>query len=83
MPGLRAAVSFHPAERGLDVGGDFYDLFALPGEAWGFVIGDVCGHGAEAAAVTALTRHTTRAIARLVSRPRDVLAHGQRRAAHL
>ncbi len=73
VPGLSAAVSFHPAERGLDVGGDFYDLFALPGEAWGFVIGDVCGHGAEAAAVTALTRHTTRAIARLVSRPADVL----------
>jgi PAS domain S-box-containing protein len=73
VPGLRAAVSFHPAERGLDVGGDFYDLFALPGEAWGFVIGDVCGHGAEAAAVTALTRHATRAIARLVSRPSDVL----------
>jgi PAS domain S-box-containing protein len=73
VPGLRAAVSFHPAERGLDVGGDFYDLFALPGEAWGFVIGDVCGHGAEAAAVTALTRHTTRAIARMVSRPSDVL----------
>jgi sigma-B regulation protein RsbU (phosphoserine phosphatase) len=74
VPGLRAAVSFHPAERGLDVGGDFYDLFPLPGEAWGFVIGDVCGHGAEAAAVTALTRHATRSIARLVSRPRDVLA---------
>jgi PAS domain S-box-containing protein len=73
VPGLRAAVSFHPAERGMDVGGDFYDLFALPGEAWGFVIGDVCGHGAEAAAVTALTRHTTRAMARLVSRPSDVL----------
>jgi hypothetical protein len=73
VPGLRAAVSFHPAERDLDVGGDFYDLFALPGEAWGFVIGDVCGHGAEAAAVTALTRHTTRAVARLVSRPSDVL----------
>jgi PAS domain S-box-containing protein len=73
VPGLRAAVSFHPAERGLDVGGDFYDLFALPGEAWGFVIGDVCGHGAEAAAVTALTRHAMRAIARLVSRPADVL----------
>ncbi len=67
-------MSFHPAERGLDVGGDFYDLFPLPGEAWGFVIGDVCGHGAEAAAVTALTRHATRSIARLVSRPRDVLA---------
>jgi sigma-B regulation protein RsbU (phosphoserine phosphatase) len=74
VPGLTAAVSFHPAERGSDVGGDFYDLFPLPGEAWGIVIGDVCGHGAEAAAVTALTRHTTRSVARLVPRPADVLS---------
>jgi PAS domain S-box-containing protein len=74
VPGLRAAVSFHPGDRGLDVGGDFYDLFSLPDGAWGLVIGDVCGHGAEAAAVTALTRHTTRAIARLEARPARVLA---------
>ena len=65
VPGLRAAVSFHPEERGSEIGGDFYDLFSLPGDAWGLVVGDVCGHGAEAAAVTALTRHTTRTIARL------------------
>jgi signal transduction histidine kinase/serine phosphatase RsbU (regulator of sigma subunit)/DNA-binding response OmpR family regulator len=73
VPGVSAAVVFHPADRGLDVGGDFYDLFELPGRAWGFVIGDVCGHGAEAAAVTALTRHTTRAIARLMGEPAAVL----------
>jgi serine phosphatase RsbU (regulator of sigma subunit) len=73
VPGIEAAVSFHPADRGLDVGGDFYDLFPLPDGAWGFAIGDVCGHGAEAAAVTALTRHTTRAVARLEDRPARVL----------
>jgi CheY-like chemotaxis protein len=73
VPGITAAVSFHPAERGLEVGGDFYDLFPLPDGAWGFVIGDVCGHGAEAAAVTALTRHTTRAVARLGEDPGRVL----------
>jgi sigma-B regulation protein RsbU (phosphoserine phosphatase) len=73
VPGIEARVSFHPADRGLDVGGDFYDLFALPDGAWGFVIGDVCGHGAEAAAVTALTRHTTRAVARMEDRPARVL----------
>jgi signal transduction histidine kinase/DNA-binding response OmpR family regulator/serine phosphatase RsbU (regulator of sigma subunit) len=73
VPGLRAAVGFHPGDTVLDVGGDFYDLFALPGGDWGVVIGDVCGHGAEAAAVTALTRHTTRAIARLEPRPARVL----------
>ncbi|HWD74983.1 MAG TPA: SpoIIE family protein phosphatase [Solirubrobacteraceae bacterium] len=73
VPGIEARVSFHPADRGLDVGGDFYDLFALPDGGWGFVIGDVCGHGAEAAAVTALTRHTIRAVARLEDRPARVL----------
>ncbi len=73
VPGIAAAVSFHPADRGLEVGGDFYDLFPLPDGAWGFVIGDVCGHGAEAAAVTALTRHTTRAVARLEEAPARVL----------
>jgi PAS domain S-box-containing protein len=74
VPGIRAAVSFHPEERGAEIGGDFYDLFSLPGDAWGFVVGDVCGHGAEAAAVTALTRHTTRAVARLRRRPSRVLS---------
>ena len=74
VPGIATAVSFHPEERGAEVGGDFYDLFSLPGDAWGFVVGDVCGHGAEAAAVTALTRHTTRAIARLERRPSQVLS---------
>jgi DNA-binding response OmpR family regulator/serine phosphatase RsbU (regulator of sigma subunit) len=73
VPGIAVAVSFHPADRGLEVGGDFYDLFPLPHGAWGFVIGDVCGHGAEAAAVTALTRHTTRAIARMEESPARVL----------
>ena len=74
VPGIRAAVSFHPEELGSEVGGDFYDLFSLAGDAWGFVVGDVCGHGAEAAAVTALTRHTTRAVARLERRPSRVLS---------
>jgi signal transduction histidine kinase/CheY-like chemotaxis protein/serine phosphatase RsbU (regulator of sigma subunit) len=74
VAGLQTAASFHPGDRSLEVGGDFYDLFELDEEAWGFVIGDVCGHGAEAAAVTALTRHTTRAVARLIGDPAAVLA---------
>jgi PAS domain S-box-containing protein len=73
VPGLAGAVAFRPAERGLDIGGDFYDLFPVVGDSWGFVIGDVCGHGAEAAAVTALTRHTTRVVARLRHNPARVL----------
>ena len=46
----------------MHVGGDLYDI--IPGTApdeWGFVIADVCGKGAEAAALTALIRHTVRA----------------------
>ncbi len=73
IPGMSVGVSFRPGDRGLDVGGDFYDVFSLPGGGWGFVVGDVRGHGAEAAAVTALTRHTTRAIARLDLDPGRVL----------
>jgi PAS domain S-box-containing protein len=73
VPGLRSAVRFFPGDRMLDVGGDFYDLFPMGENEWGFVIGDVRGHGAGAAAVTALTRHTTRAVARLQLSPGQVL----------
>jgi PAS domain S-box-containing protein len=74
VPGVEVAAAFHPSTRDLQVGGDFYDVFPLGHGAWGFVIGDVCGHGAAAAAVTALTRHTTRAVALLQPDPGQVLA---------
>lgn len=74
VPRVDAAVMLRPGDRTLDVGGDFYDLFALPDSSWGFVMGDVRGHGAQAAAVTALTRYTTRAIGRLEPDPGGVLA---------
>jgi serine phosphatase RsbU (regulator of sigma subunit) len=45
------------------VGGDTYDVLPLPGDRWMVLIADVCGTGAEAAAMTALTRHTARAAA--------------------
>lgn len=75
VPGLEAAASFHSGDRSLEVGGDFYDLFPLDDGAWGMVIGDVCGHGAEAAAVTALTRHSTWSHARQHESPGEVLAN--------
>ena len=53
------------------MGGDLYDLFPVAGD-WAIVIGDVCGKGAEAAALTALARYTLRAKA--------VHARPQRRA---
>ena len=44
-----------------DVGGDFYDVFATADDAWAVVVGDVCGKGVEAAALTGMARHTLRA----------------------
>lgn len=46
------------------MGGDFYDLFPIRDGAYGFAIGDVCGTGPEAAAVTGLARHALRLLAR-------------------
>jgi PAS domain S-box-containing protein len=61
--GLELAARFRPAGPGMQVGGDFYDIFETGPEQWAIVLGDVCGKGAEAAALTALTRYTVRAAA--------------------
>jgi serine phosphatase RsbU (regulator of sigma subunit) len=58
----------------MEVGGDFYDVFALDDGAYALVIGDVLGKGAEAAAVTALARYTLRAVAGRSSSPATTLA---------
>lgn len=68
IPGLELASCYHPISDGSEVGGDFFDVFPA-GESprgarrWGIVMGDVCGKGVEAAALTALTRYTVRAVA--------------------
>jgi serine phosphatase RsbU (regulator of sigma subunit) len=49
LPGLLAAVSYLPAERAVQVGGDWYHAQALPGGRSLLAIGDVAGHGLEAA----------------------------------
>ena len=63
LPGMELAAVYRPAGRGYEVGGDFYDVFSTADDHWYLVIGDVCGKGAEAAAVTALARYTIRAAA--------------------
>jgi phosphoserine phosphatase RsbU/P len=62
VPGLDAAAFYHTAHPDR-LGGDFYDLFALGDGRWAFFLGDVCGKGPAAAAVTSLTRYTLRAAA--------------------
>lgn len=62
VPGLDVAAHYHIASTD-KVGGDFYDLFPLASGTWGLFLGDVCGKGAAAAAVTSLARYTLRAAA--------------------
>lgn len=62
VPGLETASHYHTASPD-HLGGDFYDLFALGDGRWAFFLGDVCGKGPGAAAVTSLTRYTLRAAA--------------------
>lgn len=64
VPGLDYGVIYEPAGEANEVGGDFYDLFKAGDDSWRFAIGDVCGTGPEAAAVTGLARHTLRLLAR-------------------
>ncbi len=63
VPGLELATRYRPGGGSALVGGDTYDVASLPDGRWMVLIADVCGTGAEAAAVTAMTRHTARAAA--------------------
>lgn len=62
VPGLELAAHYHPGSED-EVGGDFYDVFPLAGGGWAFFLGDVCGKGAVAAALTSLTRYALRSAA--------------------
>ena len=73
VPGLQLAARYRPAGEENLVGGDFYDFFRSGDGVWTAAVGDVTGKGPEAAAVTALTRHTLRAAALRASGPIDSL----------
>ena len=72
IPGTDLASRYLPAARGLDVGGDFYDVFETRG-GWVLALGDVCGKGAGAAALTAMVRYSLRAAAIEGGRPAAIL----------
>jgi PAS domain S-box-containing protein len=73
IPGMELAGRYLPVGEGIDVGGDFYDIFEMGSGSWALVIGDVCGKGADAAALTALVRYTVRAIATADKLPSEIL----------
>ena len=72
IPGTEVAAAHVPATSEQEVGGDFYDIYPAAG-GWGTAIGDVCGKGEDAAAVTAAARHAIRAFAHADPDPAAVL----------
>jgi PAS domain S-box-containing protein len=73
IPGLQLAAAYQAAGEGNEVGGDFYDVFESGRGTWAVVIGDVCGRGPDAAAVTGLVRHALHASGRHNRNPRGML----------
>jgi serine phosphatase RsbU (regulator of sigma subunit) len=68
IPGWSIAAMYRPAGAENEVGGDFYDVFRVPG-GWMLAIGDVTGRGAHAASITAVARYTMRTAALLSADP--------------
>jgi PAS domain-containing protein len=83
VAGLRVAARYLPATRGMDIGGDFYDLIRLGDTAAAAVIGDVQGHNVAAAALMGQARTAVHAHAALGASPDQVLAGTNRLLADL
>jgi sigma-B regulation protein RsbU (phosphoserine phosphatase) len=73
--GLYFAPRYRSVGPSREIGGDFYGAQQLRPNRFGFYIGDACGHGAQAAGVAALARHTLRTAGALLEDPSEVLAH--------
>jgi len=73
IPGYELASVYLPAMEGSLVGGDFYDVWSV-GDSWMMIIGDVTGKGVDAAAMTALVRHTMRTASEFLTSPAELLA---------
>lgn len=74
VEGIEIVAEYRAAGEGIEVGGDFYDLFAMQDGSWAVAVGDVCGKGPTAAAMTGVARHTMRAGAMMDASPSRVLA---------
>ncbi|MGB6986474.1 MAG: SpoIIE family protein phosphatase [Candidatus Aquilonibacter sp.] len=73
VPGVRIDASYMPSTTDADVGGDWYDVFTLGEDRLGISVGDVAGHGLQAASTMAQMRQSVRMAARLYDEPADVL----------
>jgi serine phosphatase RsbU (regulator of sigma subunit)/PAS domain-containing protein len=73
VEGLEFAAAYVGATQFQEISGDFYDVFKA-GDGWAIAVGDVCGKGKDAAAMTAAARYAIRALAHVHATPHDVLA---------
>ncbi|MFC8248454.1 SpoIIE family protein phosphatase [Streptomyces chartreusis] len=74
VPGVRLATHYGASNRGAEVGGDWYDVLALPDGGVGFAIGDVMGHDVDAAIVMGQLRSALHSLAMEGAGPAEVLA---------
>ena len=74
LPGLEVAARYLPAASESEVGGDWYDVIAMPGGRVGLVMGDVAGKGLAAASMVGRLRSAMRAYALEGHPPADVVA---------
>ncbi len=72
VPWLEFASAYIGATQWQETSGDFYDVFPAS-DGWALAIGDVCGKGQDAAAMTAAARHSIRALSHVHDAPADVL----------
>ncbi len=78
IPGLRIDTAYVPAAEESEVGGDWYDVFALSGRRVCISVGDVAGHGLRAASIMGTARLAIRTAARIESEPGAILQHVNR-----
>ncbi|MEU3216759.1 SpoIIE family protein phosphatase [Streptomyces sp. NPDC006971] len=78
IQGGEIAVRYHAAWSGRQIGGDWYDVIALPKDRFGIVVGDVQGHDTHAAAIMGQLRIALRAYAAEGHAPSTVLARASR-----
>jgi serine phosphatase RsbU (regulator of sigma subunit)/PAS domain-containing protein len=75
LPAVTAAAKYLPAGRGMDVGGDWYDVIPLSADRVALVIGDVMGHGLPEAVIMGRVRTALQTLSDLELPPDEILAH--------
>ncbi|MGW4519092.1 PP2C family protein-serine/threonine phosphatase [Streptomyces sp. NPDC004393] len=83
LPGLDVAARYLPCVRGMEIGGDFYDLVRVDDTTAAAVIGDVQGHNVTAAALMGRVRLSIRSRAASGATPAQALEQANRRLVEL